>query len=70
MLSIGYNPTVTNDRSIKIEVNIFDFNKDIYDQIIEISFVARLRDEVKFNGLDALKEQLHRDKLDSLVVLA
>ena len=29
MLSIGYNPTVTNDRSIKIEVNIFDFNKDI-----------------------------------------
>jgi riboflavin kinase/FMN adenylyltransferase len=70
MLSIGYNPTVTNDRSIKIEVNIFDFNKDIYDRIIEISFVARLRDEVKFNGLDALKEQLHRDKLDSLRILA
>lgn len=70
MLSIGYNPTVTNDRSIKIEVNIFDFNKDIYDEMIEVSFVARLRDEVKFDGLEALTEQLHQDKVDSLAALA
>ncbi len=69
MLSIGYNPTVTNDRSIKIEVNIFDFNKDIYDEMIEVAFVARLRDEVKFNGLEALKEQLHQDKEDSQTAL-
>jgi riboflavin kinase/FMN adenylyltransferase len=69
MLSIGYNPTVTSDRSIKIEVNIFDFNKDIYDDMIEISFVARLRDEVKFDSLDTLKQQLHKDKQDTLNIL-
>lgn len=69
MLSIGYNPTVTTDRTIKIEVHIFDFNKDIYDTMIEVSFVARLRDEVKFSGLEALKEQLHQDKINSLQAL-
>ena len=66
MLSIGYNPTVTTDRSIKIEANIFDFNKDIYDDMVEVAFVQRLRDEVKFENIEALKEQLHRDKEDSL----
>lgn len=70
MLSIGYNPTVTSDRSIKIEVNIFDFHQDIYDEMIEVSFVARLRDEEKFSGLDALKAQLGKDKEDSLEVLS
>jgi riboflavin kinase/FMN adenylyltransferase len=69
MLSIGHNPTVTNDRSIKIEVNIFDFSKEIYDEIIEVSFVARLRDEEKFASLEALKEQLHKDKVESMRML-
>jgi len=62
MLSIGYNPTVTDDKSIKIEVNIFDFDKDIYGDMLEVEFIARLRDEEKFNSINALKEQLHKDK--------
>jgi len=69
MLSIGQNPTVTDDKSIKIEVNIFDFNKEIYGDILEIEFVERLRNEEKFDSLDALKEQLHRDKINSLNIL-
>lgn len=69
MLSIGHNPTVTDDKSIKIEVNIFDFDKEIYGDMLEIEFVARLRNEEKFDSLDALKEQLHKDKEDSLTIL-
>lgn len=69
MLSIGHNPTVTDDKSIKIEVNIFDFDKEIYGDMLEIEFVARLRNEEKFDSLDALKEQLHKDKEDSIKIL-
>jgi len=66
MLSIGLNPTVSDDRSIKIEVNIFDFDRNIYGDMIEIEFVQYLRDEQKFDSLDALREQLHKDKETSL----
>ncbi|OJW84969.1 MAG: riboflavin biosynthesis protein RibF [Bacteroidetes bacterium 46-16] len=69
MLSIGHNPTVTDDKSIKIEVNIFNFDKEIYGDMLEIEFVARLRDEEKFDSLEALKDQLHRDKEYSISVL-
>jgi riboflavin kinase/FMN adenylyltransferase len=68
MLSIGNNPTVEG-KGHSIEVNIFDFNKDIYDDEATIYFIKRLRDEVKFNGLDELKAQLLKDKEDSLRVL-
>jgi riboflavin kinase/FMN adenylyltransferase len=70
MLSIGLNPTVTDDRSIKIEVNIFDFGKNIYGDMVEIEFVEYLRDEQKFDSLDALKEQLGKDKESSLGILS
>jgi len=69
MMSIGYNPTVTDDKSLKLEVNLFDFNEDIYDHPLEIEFVAWLRSEEKFDSLEALKEQLHRDKENSLHIL-
>lgn len=69
MMSIGYNPTVTDDKSLKLEVNIFDFNEEIYDQQLQISFVAWLRNEEKFDSLDALTEQLHRDKENTLKTL-
>lgn len=62
MLNIGYRPTVSSDIQLHIEANIFDFNKDVYAQQLEIIFVARLRDEQKFPSLDALKEQLAKDK--------
>ena len=65
MLNIGNNPTVAGkDRSV--EVNIFDFDNDIYEQEISIYFVERMRNEEKFSGLEALKLQLAKDKENAI----
>lgn len=69
MLNIGNNPTVGGKHKT-IEVNIFDFNKDIYEENATIYFIERLRDEVKFNGLQELKDQLAIDKINSLEILS
>ncbi len=65
MMSIGFRPTVNGKKRVT-EVNLFDFTNEIYGHIIRVHVVKYLRSEVKFNGLEALKEQLHQDKLDSL----
>ncbi len=63
MLNIGSRPTVsTTLREKNIEVHIFDFNQKVYNQKITVSFVKRIRDEKKFNGLDELAKQLVEDK--------
>jgi len=49
-----------------IEVNIFDFDKEIYGDILTVHIKKRLRNEQKFIGLDALKEQLSKDKEQAL----
>jgi len=61
MMNIGQKPTVGNN-SKSLEVNIFNFSKDIYGQIIEIRFVKRIRNERKFEDLACLKEQLLIDR--------
>ena len=68
MMSIGFRPTV-NGKVRVTEVNIFDFTKEIYGQVIRITVKKYLRSEVKFDGLEALKLQLHKDKEDSLACL-
>ncbi len=70
MLNIGKNPTVANEDDIKIEVHLFDFNKDIYGETIRIEFVKRLRDEVKFNSVEELKQQLTKDKATAQTILS
>jgi len=63
MLSIGSNPTVNNDpRKKTIEVNIFGFERDIYNSKICVVFRHRLRDEIKFDNITLLAEQLAIDK--------
>ncbi|WP_290713571.1 riboflavin kinase [Flavihumibacter sp. CACIAM 22H1] len=69
MMNIGVRPTV-NGLSRVIEVNIFDFNADIYGETISVTLKQWLRAEQKFSGLDALKEQLAKDKLASLHALS
>ena len=69
MLSIGYNPTVTDKKELKIEANLFDFERDIYGRELEIGFVRKLREEQKFASLEDLKHQLHLDKIITLEVL-
>jgi len=61
MLNIGNRPTIGGNHKT-IEVNIFDFNEDIYESEISIEFVDLIRKEIKFSSLDALKEQLKIDK--------
>ncbi len=68
MLNIGNNPTI-KDKGRSIEVNIFDFEKEIYTENLKIEFVSKLRNEEKFDGLDALKNQLHLDKQNALAIL-
>ena len=63
MINIGIRPTVSNELSLHIEAHLFDFNKDIYNQEIEIVFAERLRDEQRFPSLDVLKEQLGHDAI-------
>ena len=61
MLNIGHRPTLDNGMNRSIEVHILHFHSDIYDKFIRISFVQRIRSEMKFDGIDALIEQLHKD---------
>ena len=68
MMNIGQKPTVDGN-GISLEVNIFDFNQDIYGKGIEIRFVKRIRDERKFEDLQALKKQLLIDKNKALQIL-
>ena len=61
MGNIGYRPTISNS-DLTIEVHIFDFDEMIYGETITIFFVDRIRDEVKFKDLEALRMQLVRDR--------
>jgi len=62
MLNIGVNPSVSNDNNIKIEIHVFEFDKNLYGEEIQIEFVERLRDEKKFTSMEELKIQLSIDK--------
>lgn len=64
MMNIGTNPTVAGKHET-IEAHFFNFEKDIYGESIKIEFLARLRDEHKFESIALLKEQLKIDKLNA-----
>ena len=60
--NIGINPTFTPDKQTpNVEPHILDFNRDIYGKEVKLEFVARLRDELKFDSVDALVKQIHAD---------
>lgn len=62
MANIGTRPTLEDGRGKTLEVNIFDFAKDIYGDTVEVDFLAPLRQERKFKNLDDLKAQLDTDR--------
>lgn len=67
MLNIGSRPTVNNNADQRsIEVHLFDFESNIYGEEIELFFFKKLREEQKFSSIDALKDQLSKDKADTL----
>lgn len=69
--NIGFRPTVNTIQSPipLVEVHIFDFNQDIYGKEITVYFYEKLRDETKFNGLDALVSQLKKDRAEARRIL-
>ncbi len=72
MANTGSRPTI-GDRAeddLIIEVNIFDFDGDLYGKTLKVWFIDRIRDEVKFNGLEALKKQLEQDREDAIRILS
>jgi riboflavin kinase/FMN adenylyltransferase len=62
LVNIGNNPTFQGERAVRIEVNIQDFNKNIYDQLLTVQFFKQLRPEKKFSSAEQLVKQMHRDK--------
>ncbi|WP_278340568.1 riboflavin biosynthesis protein RibF [Lactobacillus acetotolerans] len=62
MTSVGYNVTLNQSRRIYIESNLFGFNKEAYGQKMIIKWYKYTRGEIKFSGLQALKDQLKRDQ--------
>ncbi|MFZ1701879.1 MAG: bifunctional riboflavin kinase/FAD synthetase [Pyrinomonadaceae bacterium] len=59
--NIGVRPTFESDAEPSIESYIFDFDRDLYGDVLRVRFLHRIRDERKFNGIDELKAQIEKD---------
>lgn len=59
--NFGSNPTVTDDSQKLLEVHIIDFNQDIYGELVNVSFLVKIRNEKKFQSLTELKTQIEKD---------
>jgi riboflavin kinase/FMN adenylyltransferase len=61
-VNIGTNPTFTPEKqTLNVEAYLLDFSRDIYDEVLQLEFVERLRDELKFNSVDALVKKMGED---------
>lgn len=69
MMYIGSRPVVNGKRRV-IEVNLFDFEEDIYGEILQVTLKQFIRADMHFNGLEALQQQLQIDKINTLKALA
>ena len=61
IVNFGPKPTF-NDYRQSLEAHILDFNENIYDQILSVEFLCKIRDQIKFNSIDDLKNQIQKDK--------
>lgn len=68
--SIGVKPTFQDDHPVLVEVFVLDFDGDLYDQIVEVEWLHFIREEQKFDSVEALIEQMHRDTKEARVLLA
>ena len=69
MMNIGDNPSLISKKH-SLEVHIFDFDSDIYDEQIEVRFIKHIREEISFDNLDALKIQLEQDEDTAKAILS
>mgnify|MGYP001448999941 CR=1 FL=1 len=69
MANAGIRPTI-DGKTLTVEINLFDFDGDLYGQTLVVDFVDRLRDEKKFNTLDELVHQIRQDKIQTIKLLS
>jgi len=69
MMNIGFNPTVDGSKK-SIEVHFFDFGGDLYGQKIQLQLLHRIRDEQKFGSIEALKQQLKKDRAHAMELIS
>lgn len=69
MMNIGTRPTVTSEKQVKLEVSLFDFSEDIYDQRITVYLLQRIRDEKRFDSVETLKSQLQQDEKTARTII-
>ena len=62
--NVGDNPTVDDDHKIKVETNILDYNGNLYEKYLKIEFIRQIRKEIKFDSIEALKNQIKSDILE------
>jgi riboflavin kinase/FMN adenylyltransferase len=68
MMNIGIRPTVGGNH-VTLEVHIFDFDKQIYGDVLQVDLIGRIRPEKTFPDIQALKQQLKTDRLAALNIL-
>ncbi len=69
MANLGHRPTVTDCGALWLEANLFDFDEEIYGRMIEVNLVQKIRDERRFDSIEALRQQLTKDKQQTLKIL-
>ena len=69
MMNIGIRPTIDNTARRVIEINLFNFDQDIYGRNLKVTLRKFLRPEQKFAGLEVLKAQLGQDRIEALASL-
>ena len=67
--SLGTNPTFVEQGGLVLEVHVLDWDGDLYDRTVRTTFVGRLRDEAKYDGIEALLAQIHQDIADARKLL-
>jgi len=69
MMNIGFNPTV-NGKEKSLEIHFFDFDEDLYEKRVQVTLIKRIREEHKFESVELLREQLKKDKENSLRLIS
>jgi riboflavin kinase/FMN adenylyltransferase len=69
MCNVGLRPTVGLGNARTIETNIFGFDEDIYGLDMDITFVSKIRNEIRFDSLDDLRKQLEKDREACLTLI-
>ena len=68
--NVGTRPTVDGGSKVILETHLFEFNKEIYGRYVEVHFKRKIRDEIRFQSLEALKNQIENDVADAKKIFA